>query len=147
MSDSESEEVLCTSPELHTLAKNVAQDRLPSKSKKYYEAAYEKFVKWKKNNKAITTENCILVYFNEMAKKLKPKTMWCQYSMLKHTLKLKENIDIKDFHHLTSKLRNDVKGYGYNKANVFEASKVEKFLKDAPDEIYLATKVSICTVI
>ena len=55
------------------LAENVAQDLLPSKSKKYYEAAYEKFVQWKQNIKAISTsENCLLVYLNGMAKKFKP---------------------------------------------------------------------------
>ena len=57
-------------PELRVLAENVAQDLLPSKSKKYYEAAYEKFVEWEKN-KAIISENCRLVYFKAMAKKFK----------------------------------------------------------------------------
>ena len=146
MSNQNSQEILCTPPELRELAENVAQDLLPSKSKKYYEAAYEKFVEWKKK-KAITSENCLLIYFNEMAKKFKPSTIWCQYSMLKQTLKLREKIDISGFHHLTAKLKNDSKGYQYKKANVFEASAVEKFLRGAPDEIYLATKVSICTVI
>ena len=34
MSDSESEEVPCTPPELREIAENVAQDLLPTKSKK-----------------------------------------------------------------------------------------------------------------
>ena len=71
MSNSKTQEIQSMSPELRVLAENVAQDLLPSKSKKYYEAAYEKFVEWKKNDKAITSENCHLVYFNEMAKKFK----------------------------------------------------------------------------
>ena len=45
MSNSNSQEILCTPPELRQLAQNVAQDILSSKSKKYYEAMYEKFVK------------------------------------------------------------------------------------------------------
>ena len=40
-------------------------------SPSYYEAAYEKFVECKQN-KAITSENCLLVFFNGMAKKFKP---------------------------------------------------------------------------
>ena len=75
MSNSNSQEILCTPPKLRVLAENVAQNLLPSKSKKYYNTAYEKFVKWKKKkkNKATTSENCLLVYFNGMAKKLKPR--------------------------------------------------------------------------
>ena len=48
MSNLNSQEILCMPPELRVLAENVAQDLLPSKSKKYYKAAYEKFVEWKK---------------------------------------------------------------------------------------------------
>ena len=44
MSNPNSQEMLCTPPELRALAENVAQDLLLSKSKKYYKAAYEKFV-------------------------------------------------------------------------------------------------------
>ena len=39
-----SQKILCTSLQLHVVAENLAQDHLPSKSKKYYEAAYEKSV-------------------------------------------------------------------------------------------------------
>ena len=49
MSNSNSQEILCTPPELRVLAENVAQDLLPSKSKKYYKAVYEKFVRGKKH--------------------------------------------------------------------------------------------------
>ena len=81
MSNSNSREILCMPSELRVPTEYVAQDLLPSKSKKYYEAAYEKFVEWIKNNKAITSENCLLVYFNEMAKKCKPgfsSLLFCQ---------------------------------------------------------------------
>ena len=47
MSNLNSQEILCMAPELRVLAENVTQDLLPSKSKKYYEAVYEKFVEWK----------------------------------------------------------------------------------------------------
>ena len=69
MSNSNSQEILCMLPELRVLAENVTQDLLPSKS---MFIAYEKFVERKKNNKAITSGNCLLVYFNEMANKFKP---------------------------------------------------------------------------
>ena len=59
MSNSNSQEILRMPPESRVLAEKVAQG-LPSKSKKYYEAAYEKFVEWKKNHKAIISENCFL---------------------------------------------------------------------------------------
>ena len=67
--------------------------------------------------------------------------------MLKHTLKLRDKIDINGFHHLTAKLKNDSNWYQYNKANVFGVNAIETFLRDAPYDIYLAIKVSICTVI
>ena len=44
MSNPKSQENLGMPPELRLLAENEAQDPLPSESKKYYEAAYEKFL-------------------------------------------------------------------------------------------------------
>ena len=48
MSNSNSQETLCTPLELRVLAENVAQDLLPLKSKKYFKAADEKFIGIKK---------------------------------------------------------------------------------------------------
>ena len=48
ISNSNSQEILCTLSELRVLAENVAQGLLRSKSKKDYEAVYEKFVQWEK---------------------------------------------------------------------------------------------------
>ena len=48
MYNSNSQEILCMPSKLHVLAENVAQDLLPSKSKKYCKAARRQFVDWKK---------------------------------------------------------------------------------------------------
>ena len=57
MSNLNFQEILCMPPELSVLAENVSQNLLPSKSKKYYEAAYKKMPP--------------RFYFNEMAKQFK----------------------------------------------------------------------------
>ena len=51
MSNPKSQENLGMPPELRLLAENEAQDPLPSESKKYYEAAYEKFLEWKQTTR------------------------------------------------------------------------------------------------
>ena len=72
ISNSSSQEILCTPPELRVLAENLAQDLLLWISEKYCEAAYKKIAEYKKTNTTITSENCLLVYFNEIAKEIKP---------------------------------------------------------------------------
>ena len=43
------------------------------------------------------SEEILIVYFNEKAKKLKPSSLWSIYAMLRITIKLKQNIDIANY--------------------------------------------------
>ena len=62
MSSSNSQEILCIPPELRVLAKNVAP---AIEIEEILRGRVWQFVEWKKN-KAITLENSLLVYFNEI---------------------------------------------------------------------------------
>ena len=145
MSDTESEEecVISTPPELREAAKDAAQNALPKKSKQKYVIAYDAFLKWKQSNKAIVSENCLLVYFQGLIAKYKPTTVWSQYSMLKSILKIKENIDISKFYTLNATIKQYSVGYESKKSLVFTENDLKKFLYEAPDETYLANKVRI----
>ena len=63
--DEISEDLGCTPPKIREAAKAASFDLLPVKSRKLYSAAYEKFTSWKKTN-SITSENCLIVYFNDV---------------------------------------------------------------------------------
>ncbi|XP_026321650.1 uncharacterized protein LOC113231544 [Hyposmocoma kahamanoa] len=107
-------------------------------------AAYETFIQWKTNKKASSfSENVFLAYFNELANRFKPSSLWCIYSMLKTTVKNKNNIDIKNYSNLTAFLKRRSDGYVARKSKVLSPTDVEKFLKEAPDYQYLATKVAM----
>lgn len=133
----------CTPPEIREAAQLASLDLLPAKSRKLYEQAYDKFLSWKTEKKAITSENCLIVYFKDLMEKLKPSTIWSQYSMLKSTIGINEGVQIKEFKNLAALLSNYSRGYQTKKAKVFSAEEVQQFLQNAPDEIHLATKVSI----
>jgi hypothetical protein len=146
MSCSSREELILmdlTPPEILTEAQNASESLLPPKSKDRYMAAYETFVQWKTNKRACSfSENVFLAYFNELANKYKPSSLWCIYSMLKSTVRNKNNIDIKTYCNLTTFLKRRSDGYIGRKSKVLSSNDVERFLKEAPDSQYLATKVS-----
>ena len=62
--------------------------------------------------------------------------------MLKKTLNNKEHIDISRFLNLKAMLKNYSKGYKPSKSNVLKWEEIEKFIKEADDQTYLAFKVS-----
>lgn len=121
----------------------VNRDTLPKKSADRYNLVYEAFKKWKMDNNATTTtESVLIVYFEDLKKKLSPNTLWSVWSMLKKTLNARDSININNFLNLKSLLKNNNKGYKPAKAYVLEWDHIMKFLKEAPDNIYLAVKVS-----
>lgn len=116
---------------------------LPEKSKKRYEAAYKSFKNWCQTKTAsAVSETLLLAYFYEKSAQLKsPSSLWCEYSMLKSTLFIKENIDISKYPKLRAFLKRKNDGYRPKKSNVFDREDVNKFMLEAPDEIYLLMKV------
>ena len=66
--------------------------------------------------------------------------------MLKAMIKLNHNIDISKHSNVIAYLKSRSKGYTSVKSKVFEADEVSRFLKEAPDKIYLSVKVGLCTI-
>ncbi|CAB0043221.1 unnamed protein product [Trichogramma brassicae] len=129
--------------------KLIASNLLPSKSRERYEIAYAEFSVWgdkrlpkgsKDKFSKMINENVLLVYFNELAKKIKPPTMWSRWSMLKTILNLRHNIDISKYEQLKSFMKNFSKGYKPKQAKTLTGLEVKKFLDEADDLHYLATK-------
>ncbi|XP_043283728.1 uncharacterized protein [Venturia canescens] len=149
LSDSENEssddESLCDiPPDLKGAAEKTKIDLLPSKSKKIYEYTYDAFVKWKRERKTnLTSETILMAYFKELSEKYKPSTLWSIYSMLKATLKIKEKIEIDTYHTFKEFIKKQSSGFTSNKSKVFTSENIQKFLSEAPNSQYLATKVAL----
>src|SRR3978361_232085 len=97
-SDSELE---LTPPNITEAAKITSLGLLPEKSKKKYESSYKRFLEWKQHQNAVSfSENVLLAYFGEVSKQFRPTTLWSQYSMLRTTININNNIDIASYQKL-----------------------------------------------
>lgn len=116
---------------------------LPEKSKKRYELTYKSFKGWcQTKDNAVVSEKSLLAYFLEKSAVLKsPSSLWCEYSMLKSTIFIEENIDISKFPKLRAFLKRKNDGFKPKKSNIFNRDEVKQFLGEAPDDIYLLMKV------
>ncbi|XP_015115445.1 uncharacterized protein LOC107040041 [Diachasma alloeum] len=119
-------------------------NELPDKSREQYQNTYRKFIDWKDmNHKDSLGEDVMLEYFRELADKVKPPTLWTQFSMLKHTISLYDRVDITNFKKLRNFLKKKSVGYQSKTTKVFTSKEIEKFLNDAPDNQYLPEKVTL----
>lgn len=126
--------------------KIVEVDTLPKKSGNRYILVFDTFKKWQAGHAKFLSsslENNLIVYFKELidVKKFKAFTVWCVWSMLRKTFNTKENIDINRFQNLKSIVKKHAEGYKPKKSLVFTWENVWKYLNDAPDFVYLASKV------
>ncbi|KAK5647863.1 hypothetical protein RI129_002755 [Pyrocoelia pectoralis] len=130
-----------TPAEILEAANEATYNTLRDKSKEKYMHEYYSFKKWcdLKKVKQIT-ENAVLAYFFEKSKSLKSPSLWCKYSMLRTTIAIRENIDIK-YPRLIAFLKRQSSGYKPKKSDTFSRDDMNNFLKDAPDEKYLLMKV------
>lgn len=136
------DELSSTPPNLIDAANSVISNLLPDKSRRQYENAYQQFKEWCEANKARkTSENVLLAYFAEKSKKLKSSTLWAIYSMLKATLNVKENVDLKKFTKLVPYLKKLSVGNHPKKSKVLTREEVNQFIREADDETYLMAKV------
>lgn len=129
--------------EIDEVETTVCGSLLPEKSKKRYEMTYDVFKKWCAS-KAVTNlgEDVLLTYFYERSERLKSSSsLWCVYSMLKTVISTKDNIDISKYEKLKDFLKRKNIGYRPRKSRLFTREDIDKFLIDAPDEIYLMIKV------
>lgn len=83
-----------------------------------------------------------MAYFTELAEKYAGPTLWSKYSMLKSTIICNQNINIGDYKQLASFVKRKNDGYMPTQSKVFTTEDVNKFLSEAPDEMYLAMKVN-----
>ncbi|XP_063925170.1 uncharacterized protein LOC135139030 [Zophobas morio] len=77
------------------------------------------------------------------SQKLSPCSLWPEYSMLKATLKAKENIDIEKFGAVISYIKKLNVGYRGKKSNVLTREETKTFLQEADDGEYLFEKVAL----
>lgn len=124
-------------------ANTVNENLLPAKSCQKYEKQFKHFENWC-NNKGTKSfkEEVFLAYFADLRKSYQPNTLWSKYSMLKSVLKVNKNLDLSLYYKLTSYIKKENVGYRPKKSKIFEKDDISRFIKEAPDEIYLLIKVA-----
>jgi hypothetical protein len=128
--------------EIIEAASSAVLNLLPNKSRKLYDAAYNRFREWCVEKKArIYTENVLLAYFSEKSKDYKSSTLWAQYSMIRSSLIVNTNIDISKYPKLMAFLKRNSDGYQAKKSKVLTRDQMEIFLSEANDNEYLMIKV------
>lgn len=133
----------CTPPEIRDAAKIASLDLLPERSRQNYEIAYNAFMKWRLNkNVSSFSEDTLLVYFKEISLKFKSSTLWTKYSMIRSILNIRHNVKIEKYGRLRAFLKRRSEGFLPKKSEVFTGEEINKFIEEAPDTQYLATKVS-----
>lgn len=137
-----------TSSELAKYAKVDSLTLLSEESRERYEHQYAKLVVWCESNKIIGfEEKGLIAYFTEKSKVRKPSTLWSVYSMLKTALFVKNDIDISQYLELVGFLKAQAVGFKANQSKIFTQAEVNKFLTEAPDDIYLMKKVNFALIV
>lgn len=104
----------------------------------------DKFRQWMESkNESVVTEKLMVAYFNVLREKYAPPSLWTTYSMLRSTLFMYEKVDISKFSTLIGALKSVSKGYQPKKTKTLDRKDVEKFINEAPDEIYLLMKMVV----
>lgn len=124
-------------------ANNVCSSLLPTKSRDLYEKTYNEFDTWCTEQHITNyTEPVFLAYFLNIAQRGLIASLWPKFSMLKSTLYVKKNIDIGKFNKLIMYIKRQTEGHVPKKSKVLEKEQVQKFILDAPNNLFLMTKVS-----
>lgn len=118
-------------------------DMLRENSRKRYQSAYKIFMSWCSSKQfEELTEDAIFTYFEELSQTYSSTTLWSLYSMLRSMLFIHHNINMEGHTKLKAFLKAKSRGYKAKKYKVFTQEEVNKFITEAPDETYLASKVS-----
>ncbi|XP_063972557.1 uncharacterized protein LOC135160192 [Diachasmimorpha longicaudata] len=122
----------------------ITENTLLSKSREKYQAIYKKFTSWREtNNKGPLSQEVLLDFFVELSEKMKPSSLWSHYSMLKHTINSNDKIDISSYKKLNVFLKLQSTGFKSKQTKVLTPNDIERFLNEAPDNQFLATKVAL----
>jgi len=142
MNNSDSEELLLTPPDIVAEANNVCASLVPAKSTERYYSCYNKYMKWHKEQKATShSQNVLLAYFAYIKTNLKPSSLWSTYSILRTMINLKHEVNIASYTNLKAFLKRQSDGYHAKKSLSLSTAQIKTFLKYAPDDKYLLTKV------
>lgn len=129
-------------PNITPIPEIATPELLPQKSKEVYQKSYLRFMKWRKEQNINSfSEDVFLAYFSYLSNTIKPSTLWGNYSMLKGTINVNHNINIKQYSKLVPFIKQKSMGYRPEKSRTFTKDQIDKFLKEAPDNQYLMTKV------
>lgn len=131
-------------PDVEEAANRATLDLLPQKSRQQYDIAYKRLIEWCKMKKVADkfTENILLAYFEEKSKLWKASTLWSNFSMIKASLQIKNNVDISKYYKLIAFLKRKSVGYRPKKSKIFTSEQINTFLNEAPDTKYLMIKVA-----
>lgn len=140
--ESSDSEFNLTPPSILEAANVASLNLVPEKSKQKYTLSYNLFMEWCKEQKTSScSENVLIAYFGNISSKFKSSTLWSQYSMLKTMLNINKGVDISNYSKLRAFLKRKSDGYRARKSKVFTTNEIDKFIKEAPDSIYLLAKV------
>ncbi len=121
---------------------SVKSNVLPPMTQLKYNQSYQQFQKWNKSNGwSPISEDVLMKYFADLAVKSKPSTLFANYSMLKTTFRVNDDIDIGKFSKLLEYLKEKNHGYKPVRSKAFTEDEIEKFVNDAPDDRWLDVKV------
>lgn len=152
--------------ELLEKAEKARSTLLPTKSEPAYKKEYDRFQQWLKENCVnYVDETILLAYFQDMvrfyisclviidssvmflqSKVYSANSLWTKWSMLKTMMIMHHKIKAAKFQELEAFLKRKSKGYQPKKSEVFTQNDVVKFLKEAPNEVYLLHKVVLFRV-
>lgn len=117
---------------------------VPERSRKAYDKIYQDFMNWKITNDIQSfKEEVVLAYFREMSDKFKYSTLSTNFSILKNTLVLNHKVDISKYSKVIALIKSKAEGYTGKKSKTFSPDEINKFLKEAHDDEYLAAKVAL----
>lgn len=123
---------------------STAKTQLSERSENKYNETYTYFRQWKENKKHDKiTEFVMLEYFQELAEKYKPSTMWATFSMLKTKILENDNVMIGNYENLLKFLRLKSAGFKSKESSYISPDVIKEFMTKAPDSLFLATKVNL----
>lgn len=141
----EDENIASTPEEIFAAAQAVTENLFPTKSRHLYDKAYKKFMAWRLEHQTSSfSENVLLAYFQSLIGKFKPSSLWVEYSKLKSTLNIYNQTDISKYPKLLAFLKRKCEGFKAKKSHTFSPDDLKKFIDEAPDQVYLLSKVSNC---
>lgn len=139
---------ILTPPEITESAKSITAGLLPEKSRKLYEAEYEAFIAWRKGkNTSSFSENVLLAYFSDLSEKYASSSLWCKYSKLRSTVQLNDGVNLEEYSKLRSFLKRKSENFVAKKSLVFTPEEIKKFINEAPNEMFLVSKVIFINII